>query len=236
MAMLFGEMSFTKTRPPYSLARLRAALGKAALKSAFGAAVAIGVLGAGEAQALVVNVNGQNWNVTFFDGTQGGPNAALFRTPAQGGAMPWFTDNAASCGTNVNASASSCLAAQFARAVGTSLNGALPLRLRFAFSGMTSNSVGMGEAGTACTGSSCLRTGQFIAINTTGTPISVGDPELDTEPQNLIARWAYVDPVYPLPVPGPLPALGAAAAFGFSRKLRQRIKVNKSVVASITAG
>ena len=201
--------------------------------------MAIGVLGAGEAQALVVNVNGQNWNVTFFDGTQGGPNAALFRTPAQGGAMPWFTDNAASCGTNVNASASSCLAAQFARAVGTSLNGALPLRLRFAFSGMTSNFVGNGVAGTACTGSSCLRTGQFISINTTGTPVPVGALELDTEPQNLIARWAYVDSVPgpgPLPVPGPLPALGAAAAFGFSRKLRQRIKVNKSVVASITAG
>jgi hypothetical protein len=229
-SMALVEMIFTDT-PPYSRARLKAALGKAVL----GAAVAIGVLGAGEAQAfLVVNVNGQDWNVTFFDGTQGGSNAALFQTPAQGGAMPWFTDNAASCGTNINASASSCLAAQFARAVGTSLNGALPLRLRFAFSGMTSNSVGLGEAGTACTGSSCLRTGQFIAINTTGTPISVGDPELDTEPQNISARWAYVDPVYP--VPGPLPALGAAAAFGFSRKLRQRIKVNKSVGASITAG
>lgn len=233
-AMTFGKMISTKT-PPYSRPRLRAALGKAVL----GTAVAIGVLGAGEAQALVVNVNGQNWNVTFFDGTQGGPNAALFQTPAQGGAMPWFTDNAASCGTNVNASASSCLAAQFARAVGTSLNGALPLRLRFAFSGMTSKFVGNGEADTVCTGSSCLRTGQFISINTTGTPVPVGALELDTEPQNLIARWAYVDPVPgpgPLPVPGPLPALGAAAAFGFSRKLRQRIKVNKSVVASITAG
>jgi hypothetical protein len=225
------EMIFTET-PPHSRARLKAALGKAVL----GGAVAMGVLGAGEAQALVVNVNGQNWNVTFFDGTQGGSNAALFRTPAQGGAMPWFTDNAASCGTNINASESTCLAAQFARAVGTSLNGALPLRLRFAFSGMTSNSVGMGEAGTACTGSSCLRTGQFITINTTGTPVPVGALELDTEPQDFTGRWAYVDPVYPLPVPGPLPALGAAAAFGFSRKLRQRIKVNKSVVASITAG
>lgn len=29
-------------------------------------------------------------------------------------------------------------------------------------------------------------------------------------------------------VPGPLPILGAAAAFGFSRKLRKRIQLNNS--------
>jgi hypothetical protein len=36
-------------------------------------------------------------------------------------------------------------------------------------------------------------------------------------------------------VPGPLPILGAAAAFGFSRKLRKRIKSSKSEVFSTTA-
>ena len=234
--MAFIKMSFADLSTPV---QFRALLSKTALKAVLGAAVVAGVLGAGEAQALVVNVNGQNWNVTFFDGTQGGPNAALFRTPAQGGAMPWFTNNAASCGTNVNASENNCLAVQFARAVGTSLNAGAPVtgpELRFAFSGMTSDSVGLGVAGTACTGPGCLRTGQFISIATTPIACPIGTPCLDTEPQASIARWAYVDPAYPLPVPGPLPALGAAAAFGFSRKLRQRIKVNKSVGASITAG
>ena len=33
-------------------------------------------------------------------------------------------------------------------------------------------------------------------------------------------------------VPGPLPALGAAAAFGFSRKLRKRIKRSNNAVSS----
>jgi len=33
-------------------------------------------------------------------------------------------------------------------------------------------------------------------------------------------------------VPGPLPALGAAAAFGFSRKLRKRIKRSPNAVSS----
>jgi hypothetical protein len=40
----------------------------------------------------------------------------------------------------------------------------------------------------------------------------------------------------PPEVPGPLPILGALAAFGTSRKLRKRIKATKAVGASITAG
>jgi hypothetical protein len=41
---------------------------------------------------------------------------------------------------------------------------------------------------------------------------------------NLTQRYA-VGTVIPSPAPGPLPLLGAAAAFGFSRKLRKRIKL-----------
>jgi hypothetical protein len=36
-------------------------------------------------------------------------------------------------------------------------------------------------------------------------------------------------------VPGPLPLLGATAAFGYSRKLRKRLKDNKNTVASRAA-
>ena len=227
--MALSEMIFTDT-PPYSRARLNAALGKAVL----GAAVAIGVLGAGEAQALVVNVNGQNWNVTFFDGVQNDSNASKFATPANGGAMPWYTGDAASCGTRDYPSLNTCLATKFASAVGTQLNSGSPggAPIRFAFSPVTSGAgVGPGVPGPAVGPSApATRTGQFISY------YANGDLFLDTEPVGNNARWAYVDPAYPLPVPGPLPALGAAAAFGFSRKLRQRIKVNKSVGASITAG
>jgi len=41
--------------------------------------------------------------------------------------------------------------------------------------------------------------------------------------------WAQASLV---PVPGPLPALGAVAAFGFSRQLRKRIKVSNNAVSS----
>ena len=81
-------MSLAET-PPHSRGRLRAALGKTALKAAFGTAVAIGVLGAGQAQALVVNVNGQNWNVTTFTGSYNA-NTSKFKTAANGGMMPWW--------------------------------------------------------------------------------------------------------------------------------------------------
>ncbi|MEA5414695.1 hypothetical protein [Synechococcus sp. BA-132 BA5] len=45
--------------------------------------------------------------------------------------------------------------------------------------------------------------------------------------------WAQATPVSPADsVPGPLPLFGAAAAFGFSRKLRKRIKGSSNAVSS----
>jgi hypothetical protein len=44
--------------------------------------------------------------------------------------------------------------------------------------------------------------------------------------------WAQVAPASPAPAPGPLPLFGAAAAFGFSRKLRKRIKLAPAALGS----
>jgi hypothetical protein len=55
----------------------------------------------------------------------------------------------------------------------------------------------------------------------TPTPIAAGVNV------NISRTWAQATEV-----PGPLPALGAAAAFGFSRKLRKRIKGGKNTVSS----
>jgi hypothetical protein len=46
-------------------------------------------LTAGEAHALVVNVNGQNYDVTTFTGTYNN-NISKFATAANGGVMPWW--------------------------------------------------------------------------------------------------------------------------------------------------
>jgi hypothetical protein len=65
----------------------------------------MGVLTAGQAQALVVNVGGQDWDVTTFTGSYNG-NSSKFATPANGGIMPWWNNNT--------------LAQQFATAVAAS--------------------------------------------------------------------------------------------------------------------
>jgi hypothetical protein len=195
----FGAMSLTET-PHYSHARLRAALGKKAFKSAFGAGVVVGMLGAGQAQAVVVNVGGQNWNVTTFQGSYNA-NSATFATPPAPGRMPWW--------------GSESLASQFATAINSALGfpnfsgdfGPL-FGIKFATGGTSVNSCTWGFGSAQC----AVNFGNLNNTNYT---------------------WAQADLVPP--VPGPLPLFGAAAAFGFSRKLRQRIKVSKAVGASATA-
>jgi hypothetical protein len=49
--------------------------------------------------------------------------------------------------------------------------------------------------------------------------------------RNDTFTWAQATPYTP-PAPGPLPVLGAGAAFGFSRKLRKRIKLARVAMGS----
>jgi hypothetical protein len=156
--------------------------------------VVVGALSAGQAQAVIVNVNGQNWNVTTFAGTYNA-NTSKFATPANGGVMPWFGDQS--------------LAGTFAQLVGSGLG--LP------------NSSG--------------NQGPYFGHGTTTTQVTI---EYFDNPQNVVdggttaksnsRTWAQAELVPP--VPGPLPLFGAAAAFGFSRKLRQRIKIGTNSVSS----
>jgi hypothetical protein len=77
-------------------------------KPALAAVLASGFIGltAGEANALMVNVGGQDYNVTTFAGSYN-DNISKFATAANGGEMPWWANN-----TTANA---------FASAVGTGL-------------------------------------------------------------------------------------------------------------------
>ena len=147
----------------------------------------MGVLTAGQAQAFVVNVGGQDWDVTTFTGTYN-DNTSKFATAANGGVMPWWGDSA--------------LANQFATAA-------------------------------AIQGPSFGYELGFIGINAwyyggSGTSPVSNHPALSIP-------WASATLVTPPPaasVPSPLPALGAAAAFGYSRKLRSRIKGRTNTVGS----
>ena len=107
---------------------------------------------------------------------------------------------------------SSSLASQFATTVGTSLgnpNFSSSLGPYFAYSQ---------------TGSQI----QYWRTNSMGSTQNVTNIFNNTIMTNT---WAIASLA---PVTGPLPALGAAAAFGLSRKLRKRIKINKGSSATYT--
>jgi hypothetical protein len=59
--------------------------------------MALGALTAGQAQAVVVNVNGLDYDVTTFTGTYN-DNPSKFATPANGGVMPWWGNSSLAYG------------------------------------------------------------------------------------------------------------------------------------------
>ena len=203
----------TKSQPRVSVADdtlIRRLPGKA-LGAALGAVVAGLALTAGQAKALVVTVGGQDWDVTTFTGSYN-DNVSKFATSANGGVMPWFgwpleTGN---------------LARSFAVAVGNS----------FGAMNLTDYPNSLGGYGV----------GPFFAYSVDSiharaypesslTAFVLGNFQVHTYAQaTLIGPTGGT-----ASVPGPLPILGLVVAFGFSRKLRKRIKLQKGTSAVSTS-
>ena len=169
-------------------------------KKALGAAVVMGVLGAGQAQALVVTVDNQQWDVTTFEGTYNN-NVPLLQSQV------WWGSQAT--------------AESFASAVGDGLS----------FRNL------LGTVGPAF----AFRTSQ-TSVPLVGTvrwvnasaETSLGDNIDLTILRSTRFTWATATKVTAPnseSVPGPLPLLGLGAVFGFSRKLRKRIKLHKGTSA-----
>jgi hypothetical protein len=170
----------------------------------------MGVIAAGQAQALVVNVNGQDWDVTTFSGTYNA-NTSKFATATNGGVMPWWFNETA--------------AAAFAIALDAQLG--------------TPNVLDGSSGPPAGTGA-----GPFFGYVTNGidnimygygwvSNYGVGQGVIGF-PSGVTSRtWAQATLFLgTAEAPGPLPALGTAAAFGFSRKLRKRIKSSANPISS----
>jgi hypothetical protein len=192
----------------HPLARNSSRLGQR-LQVALGAAAALAAisLSPGSAQAFVVTVNRVQYDVTRFTGTYNA-NTSKFQTAANGGVMPWWGSSSSNGG-----------ATQFAIAVGSSLDFPNQNGTRgryFAFQAKT-NVLYKFLCVSVCSGQPGI---DYAAQTSTGP----------NEPQ----VWAQATPLAPpaAPVPGPLPLFGAAAAFGFSRKLRKRIKLPPGVLGS----
>ena len=173
-------------------------------KSALNAGLAVGALAAGQAQALAVNVPDYgDWDVTTFTGSYDDNTSKFAQLPAPG-VMPWWGSQTA--------------ALAFANAV----------RNQLPPSGICS----------ACDPPTAA--GPFFGYGTDepSQPIQysyfqylTSNPELGGavstfQPGSFISVWAQATPAT-TPAPGPLPALGIAAAFSYSRLLKLRLKGNK---------
>lgn len=157
------------------------------------AAVAAISLSPGSAQAYVVTVGGVQYDVTTFTGTYS-DNIGKFRTPANGGVMPWWGVESTA---NAFAAAVGSLAGEPNNLSGNTFGPIFAVR----FEGSSPGNV----------------FGRYYGYN--GSNAINDYYRAASEPR----VWAQVSPVS-TPAPGPLPALGAAAAYGFSRQLRKRIQ------------
>jgi hypothetical protein len=180
------------------------------IQLALGAAAALAAIGLspGSAQAYVV-VGGVQYDVTTFTGSYN-ENISKFATPAQGGVMPWWTGGQ-----------DGSVARLFSLAVGTSL----------------------GLPNTAAGPNTCyLGACSWAPFFAFAAPSDVSlyeyreygySVEVASEVTSRSRIWAQATSFYPAaPAPGPLPLFGAAAAFGFSRQLRKRIKLAPNALAS----
>ena len=188
------------------------------LQVALGAAAALAAISLtpGSAQAACdpaspantcrVTVGSVQYDVTTFTGSYD-LNTSKFATAANNGVMPWW-------GSSSNATA-------FASTVGTTLG--IPNDPYGPFFAHSYDPIydPIGE------GSSPAVFAAVVQGNTTYNNYDVQA----ADPFSVYAQATlYTAPS--APAPGPLPLFGAAAAFGFSRKLRKRIKLAPNALGS----
>jgi hypothetical protein len=180
------------------------------MKSAAKAVLAVGcatVLGtalapAARAVSLDLTVNGQLWRLDTVNTTYQA-STSLFNTAAAGGSMPWWGDGT---GTLATAFATALLAADPSQSVFGYPNP----------SGPTPNQRSPFFAWDYQAGPPNV---SYVSVQL-GTPPTLTSPSFKVN--ETATREFFIATAVPR-VPGPLPLLGAAAAFGWSRRLRRRI-------------
>ena len=174
---------------------------------ALGAAAALAAisLSPGSAQAYVVTVGGVQYDVTTFTGTYNN-NISKFATAANGGVMPWWGN--------------STLAKSFAQEVFGSL--ATPNGGIGPFFAYTKSNAGGGY----------WEAWAYGVDGMSGLPYPNPLPLSSDLSTSFVWAQATLYTAPSAPAPGPLPLFGAAAAFGFSRKLRKRIKLAPAALGS----
>jgi hypothetical protein len=192
-------------------------------KPTLGVALAMGVLTAGQAQALVVNVGGQDWELIPFTGNFNENNIYAI---INNSVAPPTSDNAAPVVVGDlnqpdiysyilrDPDLGGC-PAQFesCRLTRDSDNPWPTMYERYCL---------LMQPPELCRSPFAVANLRPLAT----TPLTAGSLNTSTF---MVVTFSTSSST---PVPGPLPALGAAAAFGFSRKLRKRIKRSSDAVSS----
>jgi hypothetical protein len=175
---------------------------------ALGAAAALAAisLSPGSAQAFVVTVGGVQYDVTTFTGSYSN-SGSKFQTPSNNGVMPWW--------------GSATLADEFFRAVGTNLGLGVNAGANTIYGYNAAPAFAYGNYGDGSVQTKILFTDY---VNYTYGTVGYGDIS-----STQVFVYAQATAV---PTPAPLPLFGAAAAFGYSRQLRKRIKSTPGALAS----
>jgi hypothetical protein len=223
------------------------------IKPALGVALAMGVLTAGQAQAFVVTVGGQDWGVTTFTFT---PNSYIANQAYYGAkfsSQTWYGNQATAlsfANAIYNPIAWNALWPVGSRPARGVFNASLQLPYYITSEGWYTFNQNPSSVLVGCNNgnpSDCLDPG-IPGITGVGNPLQTQNEIFDCTPSvgcrfnggpsssTPDATYTFVEatPLQATPVPGPLPIFGAAAALGFSRQLRKRIKINKASSATFT--
>ena len=166
-----------------------------------------------------VTVNGLQYDVTTFTGSYI-DNISKFAQPPAPGVMPWWGVT----GTDFD----DVVAIEFAAEVGAGLGTQDPGTQDGGAAGPFFGWFAYPCALTQYLSNVCVG-GAFAAWDLPNNEVQVA---LTPIPGGIPLVWASVDPVPAVPVPGTIPLFGAAAAYGFSRKLRKHITASSNAVSS----
>ena len=209
-------------------------------KPALGVALAIGALTAGQAQAVVVNVGGTQYDLSTYTFTPNQYTANKTYYDAIFQAQPWYG----------NANATYSFSQVITQSIWDSLYPISAIQAGSPVDGYFNANIGIissvPTAGNMMTGPglgfgtlagcrdanpvNCLGPDDSVYALDLSEGLYYGSGGVAFTPNSTYV-WLSAEKVPP--VPGPLPALGAAAAFGFSRKLRKRIKCSTNTSASL---
>jgi len=210
-------------------------------KLALGAAAALAAisLSPGSAQAFVVNVGGVQYDLSTYTFTPNQYTANKTFYDATFQAQPWYGNNntAYSFGQVITQSIWNALYPVSAIQAGSPVDGYYNANIGIisfvptAGNMMTGPALGSGTLA-GCQDLNpvtCLGPGNPGYSLSQYTNLSYGNGVAAFTPNST---YVWLDAKKVSPAPGPLPALGAAAALGFSRKLRKRIKLASGAMDS----